>query len=431
MGVDWVLAAKAGVGVGLTAVGLLVWRTSWIEGLTPPAATRWFVGTLLVTRLGVFLALFLVAGVSASSDVAGHYYPQALAVLAGQVPYRDFRTSYGLAFPYLAALPVWLWDAPESLILFAIALELLAAPLWLAVGRRLGGEAVARRAALLYAVSPLPLLNVAVSGQNQVWVAAGLALATSALLERRDVLSGLVLGLAGAGVKILALLFAPALALAARRPPAWVAGCLVAPLAVVGLGWLGPLDVLMPFRAEARLYSSGNIPFVLGIAGVDLDAAVVRGVLWVALAAVLGGMVVLIRHHRGGGSLWIAHALTLLLLGFLLTSRKSYTSYLVTGFVPLCLSVAARGVSGRTIALFGALGTAAVVEPSARFRWLGRRGLWQLGEGATPSGRAGLAGLLLLECAVLGGYVWLVVRSWRALRGDGRQAPRAARAHAW
>jgi hypothetical protein len=431
MSLDWVLAAKAGVGVGLTAVGLLVWRTSWIEGLTPPTATRWFVGSLLVTRLGVFLALFLVAGVSASSDVAGHYYPQALAVLAGQVPYRDFPSSYGLAFPYLAAVPVWFWDAPESLIVFAIVAEVLVAPLWLAIGRRLGGEAAARRAALLYVLSPVPLVNVAVNGQNQVWVAAGLAVAIYAVIERRNALSGLVFGAVVGGVKLLALLFTPVLALAARRPSVWVAACLAGPLAALGLGWLASLDVLVPLRREAPLYSSGNVPFVLGLLGVDLDVPAVQWVLSAVLALGLGALVLGIWRNRDGSRIWVAHALALLMFGFLLVSRKAYTNYLVMAFFPVCLSLAAPGLTARTVAFFGALGTIATVEPSAWFRWLAHRGLWQLDGVALPAGRAGLAVFALLEGALLIGYAWLIVRSWRALRHDGRLASQPTRAHAW
>jgi hypothetical protein len=432
MSTGLVLAAKAALGAALTVLAVLVARGSWVDALAPARATSWFLGALLASRLGLFVALFGLAGVPVTSDVTGHYYPQAVAVLAGQVPYRDFPSSYGVAFPYLAALPLRLWNAPESLVLLAIALELVAAPVWLAIARDMGGEAVARRAALLYVLSPVPLVNVAVNGQNQVWVATGLALAIRALLGRRDVLSGLVLGGVAGGVKFLALLFAPALALTARRPVAWSVACAAAPLALLVLGRLGSLDVLLPVRLEAPLYSSGNLPFLLGLLGVDLDAVAVQAAMLAALCAVLGATAAGARFHREGDDrLWTAHAIALLLLTFLLVSRKSFTSYLVMAFFPLCLSVAAGGLGGRTVALFGALGTIAVVEPSAWFRWLDARGLWELGDAVPPGGRAGLTAFVVLDVGLLAGYVWLVARTWRALRRRSELVPQPAGARAW
>jgi hypothetical protein len=245
------------------------------------------------------------------------------------------------------------------------------------------------------------------------------------------VLSGLALGAVGGGLKLLAFLFAPALALAARRPLAWVAACLAVPLALLGAGGLGSLDVLLPLRLEAPLHSSGNVPFVLGLLGVDLASPAVQGVLSAALVAALGAAALGVRSRRAEGSLRVAHALALLLLTFLLASRKSYTSYLVTGFFPLCLSVAAPGLSTRTVVLFGALGTAAVVEPSAWFRWLERRAPGELLAQAPAGGPLAVAAFLLLEGVLLAGYLWLLVRTWRALRCGGEVASPAARAVAW
>jgi Glycosyltransferase family 87 len=423
------LTAKAGVGLALSGLAIIAVRRSWVDELTPVRAARWFLGALLVTRLGMFFGLFGLAGVPAASDVADYYYPQATAVLQGQLPYRDFASSYGLAFPYVAAVPVWLWDAPESLVLFAIVLELAAAPLWLTVARRLAGELVARRAALLYVLSPVPLLNVAVAGQNQVWVAASLALAFYALVAGRPFLSGLVLGLSAAGVKFLALLFAPPLALVARRTGAWVAACIAVPVGIGVVGMLASLDVLLPLRSEAARQSPGNVPFILGLAGLDVHRADIQVVLTLALvAAVAGVLLVATRRTACRDELWALHLMVVVLATFLLVSRKSYPHYLVMAFFPVCLSVVAPGLTPRVTAMFGLLGTIAVLEPSVWYRWIARR-FWE----APPAGSVAdeLAAFLVLEAALFAGYIWLAVRAWRSLRGRDHLSSCPAPVPAW
>ena len=48
------------------------------------------------------------------SDAHRHYVPQALRVLDGEIPYRDFRTSYGPLFPFLVAPGLLLEESVES-----------------------------------------------------------------------------------------------------------------------------------------------------------------------------------------------------------------------------------------------------------------------------------------------------------------------------
>jgi hypothetical protein len=165
---DKILAAKLFFGAAGLALSLVASKWALIG-----ASSREFritATTLLVaSRLLLFISLFIILGFSAQSDVTV-YYTQAKAVRAGLVPYRDFPLSYAPLFPYINAAAVAVWDSPKSIVLLAVLFELAAFPLWLSISNMLFSEREARLATLLYVTSPVPIVNVCVAGQNQVWV---------------------------------------------------------------------------------------------------------------------------------------------------------------------------------------------------------------------------------------------------------------------
>ncbi len=421
---DTIVPLKAAAAGVMAVAGVLAFRWPGWQSLRRATFRRCFLGWLLLTRVGLFALVFGAAGLPVQSDVAEYYYPQARAALAGLVPYRDFSTSYGVAFPYLAALPVAAWNAPKSLVAAAIAIELASASLWWGLGARIADETTLRTAALLYAFSPLPLLNVAVSGQNQVWVSAGLALALGALVARREVSSGLAIGLTAVAVKFLALLFSPALALASRRRLRWGAGCAAALVAALAIAPVAAPDLAEPLRLEAVRRSSGNAWLLLdafGVGGLSANGrlcvtAVLVGTAVVALALAS-------RRVRRDG-MWAMRAITLMLAAFLLVSWKSYAHYLVMAFFPLCVTVAASGVTAGRVVAFGAFGAIAVVEPALWFRWMHERVVRPI---EAVSASWAVLGFWLVEFALIAGYAWLAACSWRGIAGPGRErcAPEA------
>src|ERR1700730_10620008 len=219
--------------------------------------------SLVATRVGVFALVFLVLRIAPESDVVGGYYPQAKSVIVGLFPYRDFTSSYAPFFPYICSYAIRLWDSPLAIVLLAIIFECVAFPVWLWVLRHGIGEVQARLATLLYLTSPLPIMNVAIAGQNQIWIAFFLGLSIYLLMRGKDVLSGVGLSLSLILVKFLPLIFAPPLFVAARKRFGWFAGFILLPIAVYAYLIYRLVDVLMPLRNESRDATSGNIPFLL------------------------------------------------------------------------------------------------------------------------------------------------------------------------
>src|SRR5581483_2932635 len=79
--------------------------------------------------LALFVALYVVGHQEPTSDVPAYYLPAARAVLAGQVPFRDFPLSYAPGFPYVGAALAALWNSGKMFALFAILVN-GAALLW-------------------------------------------------------------------------------------------------------------------------------------------------------------------------------------------------------------------------------------------------------------------------------------------------------------
>src|SRR5215813_6563332 len=325
---------------------------------------------LALLRFTVFIALYLVAGVTPSSDNVV-YYSEARSALAGGVIYRDFESAYGPLFAYMDAAAVYLWNSPKSIILVAIIVEIASFPLWLHVARRAFNEGTARIAALLYLFSPVPFFTTGVSGLNKSLGAAYLALTIFLLMKRRDAWAGLVMGLAVPGVKFLMALFAP-VAWAFSRQKIRFFAVFIIPLAVVyGALYFLKADLTAQFRMQLNYQTSGNLPFFLGLLGLDGASPIAqRAFDFLTLAAL--GTVFLIHatRTRTGHVSWLIHMCTIVGLTFMLFSKKSYTTYLVLFYFPLCLSVARNSFSLMSGLQFGLFNLVATLEPSLLFRWV-------------------------------------------------------------
>jgi hypothetical protein len=423
---DIVLVGKLGIGIACAVLTVVLFAVRpRFDRLAPRRFDAVVVLFLVASRLALFTVLyapFLLAMNGERSDI-GVYMVEGRQILDGAVLYREVKSSYAPLFPYAVAGILALWNSYLAFILVTIGIELVAMPFWLAAARERLGDRVTRTAALLYVASPIPLVNVAMNGQNQVWQAGLLAIAVW-LLARRDVASGLVYGLTLGAVKLLGLLFAPVLWLFARRRILWLVAFVAVPVLVyawcfVGLG-LTWEDVRYPLDRQGGHVTPGNLPYLLTITGMDLAedglaTQVANGVLLLGLAAVF-----LTAWVRGAARnpANVFHLITLVMLTLFLLSKKSYPSYLVLAFFPLCASLAARPPGWKLLLWFCFFGLVAVVEPSVYFRWVKRYGdlslLWQ---DAVPEGTARWRVMAFLACdlVLLGSYAVYFVRTWRVM----------------
>jgi hypothetical protein len=394
----------------------------WLPGYRPlldlpRTRYRWALWILAVAaRLPLFVLLYLVLGNEVPSDVSGYYVPEARKALAGQLVYRDFASSYGPGFPYLVGLFLWLCGSAKALVLVAVAFELAALEVWGRLARQLcWDESRVRRGELLYLASAVPLLTIAVAGQNQSWLALSIGL--SLFLARRGRPAGAALAALWGllFVKALAVPFwVPAFALARRsgkgealRFSIWLV--VTAALALGVLLLLGA-DPTLPLRLEAGRTSPGNLPFLisawLSTVGVPLPS-------WLAWLGFVAVALWLVRRvgTRSMGPQQIWNGTAALWLAFLIFAPKAFPGYFVLAALPIAMACASRT---ETRAVYAVWQAALAVLPSIWFR------LFPTASGS-GGGTTELVWLTLLHVVALVPGLWLLRAAVLASDGPGGQ----------
>lgn len=366
-----VIEGKVAIGILCVLLGVALTSYSRLMRASDSNFRITVFGIWLVTRVGLFIAIYGIMRMDAQSDVLG-YIRQGHAAMRGLWVYRDFGSSYAPIFPYVVAGALkWIWASSKVMVLLAILAEGVSLVLWMSATARLLPAMDARRAALLYVASATPLVNVVMEGQNQVWVAAFLAAAVWLYARGREQTTAVVLSIPIFLVKFLSLLMVPAFLFWSKKRVAFAAIFAVLPLLVYGF-----------FLAK----------------GVVFDAIT---------ALALGAMCLWFLRQTprvpATATLW---AMVITMMTLLLLSKKAYTSYLILIFYPICALAAARATDWLRSAAFGVFGAIAMIERTLWFRWLGARQLPDLG--LTPAGsKPSLTVIFLcLDMVLLAFYGW-------------------------
>jgi hypothetical protein len=414
-----IIEGKVVLGVGCIALGTLLATNARLLALSERRFRLLVFAVWMLTRLGLFSVVFLGLRMEPQSDVIGAYMPQAHLAMRGLWIYRDFVSSYAPLFPYaVAAALKYVWASSKMVVVLAMLAELASLPFWMEAFRKLLSPIAARRATVLYLASALPVVNVALNGQNQVWVSLFVGAALWLYARHSAAASGFALSVPVVLVKFLALVTVPAFIPRKAGLFRFGACFAVLPAVVYGFLVLHHVDLLVPVRNESAARSSGNIPYLLSAALSPLRRDVPTGVIDGVALLILAALALWVVAHQpavpSAAALW---ALNLLMLTLLLVSRKSYTTYLVMSFFPLCAIVAHEGITRLRVALFGTFGFLAMIEPTLWFRWLNGQNFLGLGSSVGVSVMPWKVTLFFfIDLVVLGFYVLYWRSSWRAYR---------------
>lgn len=407
------------LGIACTVLGILLAAHPRLSALSEWRFRLVVVAFWILTRLGLFAAVFLILRLEPQSDAVGAYMPQAHLAMNGAMIYRDFVSSYAPLFPYaVAAALKYVWASSKMVVVLAMLADLASLPFWMEALKKLLAPIPARQACMLYLASASPLVNVALNGHNQVWVSLFVGVALWLYTRRSVAASGFVLSVPVVLVKFLALVTVPAFLPRNTRAFRFVAAFAAVPAVVYGFLVLHHVDVLVPVRNESDARTSGNIPFLITAAlrhlRWEVPTRVIDGVALLALAALA---LWLVSHQPAmptPAALW---ALNLLMLTLLLLSRKSYTTYLIMCFFPLCAIAVREGLTRFRAGVFGVFGFVAMIESTLWFRWLnGQQFL-----GLAPSVGVSVAlwkvtVFLLIDLVLLAFYAYYWRESWRAFQ---------------
>jgi hypothetical protein len=408
-----------------TALGCLVGGISvWISSISSlfTLASRSFDRAItlafIASRLAIYTVIFLVLRIAPRGDVPAFYWSESNEVLAHLLPYRDFQSSYAPLHPYLNALVILIWHSPLAIILLAIIAEAFVLPLWLRLGRVFLEERDLRSASLLYLTSVISLHFVAIDGHDNVVIALLLVLALFFIHRSRIFASGAAVGVAFSTIKFLPLLYMPIFVTLVPRRWRWLAGASAIILPVFGVClFVLRLPILTPLLFEKTMTSAGNIPYVFeGITGLAVPTQIWDALVFLALAAVFFLIVIKTRGARDTQRLrLLTFGFAALTLTLVLFSKKSWPPYLMLCLFPICLLM--KNFSRLRVLAFAIFGVVAVTADSYWATVLGQAVSAEFHRGLLAH-RSDCLILLVLQIALVGGYLWLLQLAIREICND-------------
>ena len=351
----------------LLSVGIVLWiRGRPFEELF---LRRAVVGVALAKLVGCVLIYALLPLEGLGSDAQRFYLPQALRVLSGEVPLRDFPTSYAPLFPYLLAPGLLLWRSPGSIVLTMLLAECAMLVAYARRNRRAGFSG-GWRVMFLYSLSPISWYWVGVVGTNAVLIGLFTMLALALAESRRDLASGVAAALGLLFTKITMVLAWPAIALFG---PQRVVLRSLPMLLALGAALLAPstLGVDLTERALrlAHIATSGNAWFLLSmLAGLELEGAAVKRLSMLALLLALAPLclvfgAVRLRERRGGFDSAAALVAAVHLV-FMVLSYKTFPWYHAGALLfALHALFADEAFPARRLVLLAFLGVVTHLEP--------------------------------------------------------------------
>jgi hypothetical protein len=416
------LEARAALGTSFAVAGLFLSAGSWIQRGSQKLFDRAAITALIVSRLGLYLTVFFILHLSVRGDVPTFYMLPAIAALHHMLPYVDYPTSYAPLHATLDAGLLLLWNSPLVIVLFSIVVEWFLLPVWLRVSRLFVTEAAARIAAVLYLTSALSVQFVTIDGQDNVVLAVLLGLALLALAKQRAALSGALIAVGAAVIKFLPLFFAPAFFLVSVRRIRWFAGFAVVLLLGYGYFILRHVPVLYPLTFEHTSRTASDLPFVLdALFNLAPHSLIEDSILGLALLSIL---VLLARiGRRRPDTVATLRAITFgcnaLILALITFSRKSWPPYLVLTLFPCCLLMGSGPRQRLRLVCFALFNVIAVTSHSFWATVFGQALAPDIYRSLLAHNPAAYT-LLILQVALIAGYVWLLAESLSALREPQR-----------
>jgi hypothetical protein len=409
---------KAAVVLMSGIVGAYLLRLPSVKTMAECRFLMLVIGTQAVVTLALFAAVYVVGHQQVTSDVPAYYVPAARGVIAGEVPYRDFYTSYAPLFPYVGAAILRIWDDPRAFVLLAILLNAATVVLWHAAARDYADRTQVRTVSILYITSGHVIVQCLL-GSSQIWIAA--ALAASALLLRMScsIGAGLVQAVSVCVSKVLAALYWPVLWVVAPHRWRWAIAAGVLSAVVYGLFIAQGADVLAPMRVEGSRISPGNLPYLLEPllpAGVIGANGLFGGITGVVLGAVLWWL--LSRAwclSAGDRAPLLAPSLALVTLVFMLVSRKSFTGYVLFCMYPIDFVIAGSvPTASRRAIMMTVANLLFAIEPSVWFHLHGDGVALSAWMARAPGART--TAFVALDLALLACYGLLAWLSLQVLR---------------
>lgn len=376
-------------------------------------AYRWLVVAMIVAKIAACIIVYIKwPTLNRYSDAVQYYYPNALEVLSGKLPNRDFISVYSILFIAIMAGAVAIWRSIGAIVLTVLLMETLMIAVYLWRCRRMNYDR-GWRTVFLYSILPFSFYWTAFNGHNGVLVACWMMFALVAAEAGRDVLAGILGAVGFLTTKVLALVAWPIIVL--FKPKGLVKRALPLAIALVMTAGLLLFHInVLSFIIDYKCITSGNIWFVISKIAPSLERHSAWHMLPVVVftAAFLAMIIVFMQRQRSGGKSGFNETVAFMASAFLLfmvTSKMTYNYYIVMSliFIVHTLTLNNRHVVRRIIPVVF-IGTVSLLEQYLWYKSMFRTYAFTTGGGLLLFG---------LNIAMIASYVYLFVVCFKVAIG--------------
>jgi len=268
-----------------------------------------------------------------TSDSNLFYLPYATDILHGKVPERDFALPYSFFFPYLLALPVWLWHSAGAICLLMTAIEALM--IWRFIRVYDMSPVLKYRTAILYLSTYMSFYFVSFTGYNGIIICCALVFCLAYQSpDRQRGWQQLFFQLGFWLSKLLMLLYLPVLVFVGKPGIKSLlkraATLLLIPAFLLVLALVG-IPIAQPIYEQGYSFTACNLPFFVWLAfpGLDIQwfTLIDLGILCAAVVLISYYYLRVSQKHDNYQAIRLCFAAALTLV-FLLLSKKAFVQYL-------------------------------------------------------------------------------------------------------
>ncbi|PWJ56658.1 hypothetical protein CLV98_111152 [Dyadobacter jejuensis] len=339
--------------------------TAWLDGQSSKVVLT--AGWLLF-RLLPFVGVYLIAGLSTTSDVNGFWDEGSKASL-GQIVYRDFWSPYSPLYAYFLGAFLKLWYDPKMIVLTMALMDGVA--LWLSFifYRPLVTQGNLLFKAMVYLLFPGSLVLCIIGAQEDVWMWLFVVLAY--LVQKRTgkvTWYAVILAIGLLTTKAIFVLILFPLFLIEKEKIRFLV-----PMAAIGLlslailyplvGWefMQPLD-------EAKTLRAPNIPAVINPWFANQIGVGEKFWNWIGLLLSLGlGSWTALRFQNKSFQYMLSRTWVVLFATMMIVQQSAYSNYIFLFLIPLMYGVV-DWTSKKQVALLLIYNILCVVHPSIWWR---------------------------------------------------------------
>jgi hypothetical protein len=224
---------------------LILFNKEKIQQLTKNRENIYFFSAIILSRFLPVFIIFYALDYDATSDVK-MFHTWAVTAKDGYFVYRDFKAPYAPLYPYITALPLFIYNHPNSILALMVVIESVILSITYNYFSKKTSISTSLYNSLLYLSLPATFVLSVISGQEDIWMWGVIVVSLWAYNKTFDSLwVGIILGIGMIVTKVIFVFSLPIAFILLSKKIRFLTG-----LAIIGLPTLA---ILVYFGGDSFL----------------------------------------------------------------------------------------------------------------------------------------------------------------------------------